>query len=175
MTGKRVNRTEQLRAEGGGQTHRSAHVSEAGGGRTRPVRGHQGHGEGGGCFGPTHPSGTSRSMRTEKKPLDLPIRRSQVTLHHAFAGVTVSVQQCPSPPSPQAQPLPREVGLTDETAPSFLSSTRPQTPWFSACAICLCTCHRVALQMCLSVISLPCAGSLLSRHTRLSVSVGDSD
>ena len=128
----------------------------------------EGHGgqAGGGCFGLTHPSETPRSMGAEKKPLDL-----AVTSHGAFAGVPPSVPQAQPPPPYH----PEEVGLAAETAHSFLSSTHPQMLWFSACAVCLCTCHRVALQMCLSVTSLPCAGSLLSRRSRFSISVGDSD
>ena len=67
-----------------------------------------------------------------------------MTLHRDFAGVTVSVKQCPSLLPPPLNIAPGEV--TDETARSFLSSMRPRMLWFSACAIHFCTCHRVALQ-----------------------------
>lgn len=74
--GKKANGTEPLGAEGRGQTHRSGHISDAGSGRIRPERGPWGHRarglrKGGGCFGLSHPSETSGSVRTEEKPIEL--------------------------------------------------------------------------------------------------------
>lgn len=53
-----------------------------------------------------HPSEMSGSVRTEKRPLDLAILRSQVTWHHAFADLTHSVKQSPHCCHPWAPPRP---------------------------------------------------------------------
>lgn len=54
----------------------------------------------------SHPSETSRRMRTKKRPSALATVRSQVTSHRALADVILSVLQSPACCHPQAQPLP---------------------------------------------------------------------
>ena len=116
-----------------GQAHWSVHIWEAGRAAGGPgrcgVTGARGLPGAGCCFKPIHPSETLRSVRTEEKPLDLAITRSQVTLHRAFADGTLSIKQCTHPPpSPLGSASSREVLPADETPHQLLSSLHPQTP-----------------------------------------------
>lgn len=127
----RVNGTEKMGAEGRGQTHRGAHVWEAGvvraAGEPGPCRvvGQEGSGR----RGPLQADssfGDIRSRRAEKRPSDLAVLRSAVTLHHAFADVTLWVRRRPSlssAPGSASAPGSREVGPPRKPLiPSFLDA-----------------------------------------------------
>lgn len=86
--------------------------------------------EGSGRRGPLQADssfGDIRSRRAEKRPSDLAVLRSAVTLHHAFADVTLWVRRRPSlssAPGSASAPGSREVGPPRKPLiPSFLDAS----------------------------------------------------